>query len=88
MENVLSAATKWVTKGLAAAVLVVMYALGMGASAPAAAHGYHCNSVYGPYTRYGRRRYGWHQHCGYYEPGVNLWFGRGRRRRGRGRRRR
>ncbi len=44
MENVLSAATKWVTKGLAAAVLVVMYALGMGASAPAAAHGWHCGS--------------------------------------------
>lgn len=87
MENVLSAAAKWVTKGLAAAVLVVMYALGMGASAPASAHGYHCYSAYGPYIRYGRRRRGWHQHCGYYEPGVNVWIGDRRRHRHRRRRR-
>jgi len=73
----MSAAVKWVTTGVAAAILVVMYALGMGASSPAAAHGWHCYWARG------------HRHLAACDigPGIDLWWG-GRRRRRRRRRRR
>ena len=80
MENAMSAAVRFLVKGLAAFVLVCMYAVGMGTATPAAAHGWHCGWIRG------------HRHlgaCGYYEPGINIWLGdRGRRRGHRGRRRR
>ena len=81
MENAMSAAVRFLVKGLAAIALICMYAVGMGTTAPAAAHGWHCGWIRG------------HRHlgaCGYYEPGINIWLGhrhRHRHRHRRGRRR-
>jgi hypothetical protein len=77
MENAMSTAVKWLSRGLAAIVLVCLYAVGMIATAPpAAAHGWHCGWVRG------------HRHLGacdvYYDTGW--WWGGRRGRRGRGRR--
>jgi hypothetical protein len=66
MQNAMS---RFLIKGVATAIMLCMYALGTGAIAPAAAHGWHCAWVRG------------HSHPGACRRRRGAWWWRSRRRR-------